>query len=197
MMILGCSKQIGKRFRMVAKEVIAGTSLSHAGRLLLTNMEQAKIRQVLFAPIAVRKKFVKHLLLRLNVEVLDQNIAPYFPNEATIEHVLPQRPRTGSYWHSAFPEAKVRKYFCGLLGNYALLTASLNAKAKNEEFLTKRKAIFAMSSVNMFPLTANLATFDTWTKDDISRRQGDMLTLLSSILGISLPWSDSQNLAAE
>jgi hypothetical protein len=49
----------------------------------------------------------------------------------------------------------------------------------------------------MFPLTANLATFDTWTEDDISRRQGDMLTLLSSILGISLPWSGIKNLAAE
>jgi hypothetical protein len=44
-------------------------------------------------------------------------------------------------------------------------------------------AIFALSSVNMFPLTGNLAIFDSWTEADIRRRQQDMLALLENILG--------------
>ena len=75
-----------------------------------------------------------------------------------------------------------------MLGNYALLTASLNSKAKNSEFKLKRKAIFAMSSVNMFPLTGNLATFNSWTEADIERRHGEMLSMLSSVLGMPLYW---------
>jgi Protein of unknown function (DUF1524) len=75
-----------------------------------------------------------------------------------------------------------------LLGNFTLLTASLNAKAKNDEFTSKRRAIFAMSNVSMFPLTANLATFDTWTGADIDQRQRDMMNLLGGILGMHLQW---------
>jgi hypothetical protein len=116
------------------------TTLSHAGKLQLTNMEQAKIRQALSAPIAVRKKFVKHLLLRLNVEVLDQNIAPYFPSEATIEHVLPQRPRSGSYWHTAFPDAKVRKYFCGLIWQLCIVDCISERKSKKRGVFDKAES---------------------------------------------------------
>jgi hypothetical protein len=45
-----------------------------------------------------------------------------------------------------------------------------------------------MSNVNMFPLTGNLVTFDTWTAADIGRRHSEMLGLLSSVLGMSLHW---------
>jgi len=199
-MILGKTKsQTAKRFHSVLTEVLDGVALGHTGKLQLTNMELSKIRDTLFAPVPVRKKFVRHLLLRLNVEALDKSITPYFPSDATVEHILPQRPRATSYWVRAFPDPKVRKYCCGLLGNYALLTASLNAKAKNDDFVAKRKAIFALSNVNMFPLTGNLVTFDTWTEADINRRHGDMLSLLGSMLGVPFHWPGLTlaNVAAE
>jgi hypothetical protein len=38
----------------------------------------------------------------------------------------------------------------------------------------------------MFPLTANLVSFESWTKRDIERRHGNMLEMLEQVLQFPL-----------
>ena len=185
MFILGKTKlQLARRFKDVTKEVLDGTALTARGALHLTVPETTKLRDTLEGPIPARKKYLRHLLLRLNTLMLHPNLPPHFPADATLEHVLPQRPSAKSEWVRVFPEARHRKSLCELLGNYTLLTGKLNTSARNHEFARKKEVIFALANVAMFPLTASLSPYSTWTEHDIRRRHADMLRLLRQVLPI-------------
>lgn len=185
MFILGKTRlQLTRRFKDVTKEVLDGTALTARGALYLTNAETTKLRELLAAPIPARKKYLRHLLLRLNALMLHPDLPPHFPEDATLEHVLPQRPSAKSEWLRLYPEARARKSLCELLGNYTLLTGKLNTSARNHDFTRKKQVIFALSNVAMFPLTASLTPYDTWTERDIRQRHADMLKLLRQVLPI-------------
>jgi hypothetical protein len=178
------SRQIARRFKDVTKEALMGTALTTSGALHLSDEEIAKLRELLESPIPARKKFLRHLLLRLNNLSLHPALPPHFPPDATIEHVLPQKPNGRSRWLELFPDAAERKHLCELMGSYTLLTGKLNTSARNHDFHKKKEIIFALSNVSMFPLTGSLARYTTWTKQDIRTRQTDMLRLLRQVLPI-------------
>ena len=73
-----------------------------------------------------------------------------------------------------------------MIGNYALLTARINGKANNRDFQAKRREIFKVANVGMFPLTGNLASFESWTKRDIETRHVAMLQMLEQVLQFPL-----------
>ena len=183
MFVLGKTTfQRSRRFKDVTKEVLLGTALTTRGALYLTPAETTKLRQILELPIPARKKYLRHLLLRLNALMLHPDLPPHFPGDATLEHVLPQKPSARSEWLRMYPDATSRKSLCELLGNYALLTGKLNTSARNHEFSKKKQVIFALANVSMFPITASLTPYDTWTERDIRKRQGEMLNLLRQVL---------------
>jgi len=62
--------QRSRRFKDVTKEVLSGGVLDARGALYLTPAETIKLRQVLELPIPARKKYLRHLLLRLNALML-------------------------------------------------------------------------------------------------------------------------------
>jgi len=125
-------------FGFLAAEVVAEKSnvLNRAG---MDASEQRQIKAVLTNPIGSKKRFLKPLLLRLNVQMLDPAIPVYFPNGVTIEHVLPQRPAANGPWSAKYPNAAKRKVCTELLGNYALVSQPINARAKNLDFVEKRR----------------------------------------------------------
>jgi hypothetical protein len=176
--------QRSRRFKDVTKEVLSGNILDARGALYLSPIEATKLRQILESPIPARKKYLRHLLLRLNALMLHPELPPHFPEDATLEHVLPQKPGARSEWLRMYPDASSRKALCELLGNYALLTGKLNTSARNHEFSKKKQVIFALANVAMFPITANLSPYETWTERDIRRRHADMLNLLRQVLPI-------------
>jgi hypothetical protein len=183
--VLGKTKlQRSRRFKDVTKEVLSGGVLDVRGALYLTPAESIKLRQILESPIPARKAYLRHVLLRLNALMLHPDLPAHFPEDATLEHVLPQRPSARSEWLRMYPNASSRKALCELLGNYALLTGKLNTSAKNHEFAKKKQVIFALANVAMFPITASLTPYETWTERDIHKRQADMLNLLRQVLPI-------------
>jgi hypothetical protein len=173
-----------RRFKDVTKEVLHGNALMSRGALYLTTAETAKLRQILESPIPARKKYLRYLLFRLNALMLHPDLPPHFPEDATLEHVLPQRPSAKSEWIRMYPDTRFRKSLCELLGNYALLTGKLNTSARNHEFSKKKQVIFALANVSMFPITASLTPYDTWTERDIRQRHAEMLNLLRQVLPI-------------
>ncbi|MCA9156206.1 MAG: HNH endonuclease [Planctomycetales bacterium] len=51
----------------------------------------------------------------------------------TVEHVLPQNPKSGSQWERWFPNPAVREQWVHRLGNLALLSRRKNSSASNYE----------------------------------------------------------------
>jgi hypothetical protein len=185
MFVLGKTPaQRSRRFKDLTKEVLSRTALTTRGAMYLSPAETIKLRQIVESPIPARRRYLRHLLLRLNALMLHPDLPPLFPGDATLEHVLPQRPSARSEWLRLFPDASSRRPLCELLGNYALLTGKLNTSARNHEFLRKKQVIFALANVSMFPITASLTPYNTWTERDIRQRQADMLNLLRQVLPI-------------
>lgn len=177
-------RQIARRFQDITVEVLTGDATTTRGALFLTTAETVKLREMLEAPISARKKYLRHLLLRLNTLILHPDLPPHFPDDATIEHVLPQKPNGRSHWIEMYPSTTGRKALCELLGNYALLTGKINTSARNNDFARKKQIIFALANVSMFPLTGTLAGYETWTERDIRHRHAEMMRMLRQILPI-------------
>ncbi len=59
-------------------------------------------------------------------------------DKSTLEHIIPQKPEINTNWFADFGTA-FRANFTYRLGNMTLLTKSLNSKARNFDFSTKKK----------------------------------------------------------
>lgn len=186
--ILGENKtRILRRIKLVANDVIAKRDriIAEAGPLRFSTAEQNKIRSVLTQPIGARKRFLKPLLLRLNAHMLDAAIPVYFPEGVTIEHVLPQRPRANGPWVQKYPNAARRKTCTELLGNYALLTHSINARAKNLDFQEKRQVMFSTTGSQAFPITADLTGYHSWEERELMARHQKLVASACEVLGLA------------
>ena len=184
LLILGAtSNTIARRMRSVVERIVANDCLtSPSSELYLTQSERTKIREKLSNPIGNKSRFVRPLLLRLNAEMLDKTIPTYFPTKVTLEHILPQKPGPRSLWRQKFPDQKRRVELSQMLGNFAILSNKVNPKASNFDFHKKREKIFGASDSNVFPLTAQLVTYNDWTADDIMQRQEQLTDLARNIL---------------
>lgn len=193
--VLGKNKtQILRRLKAVVNEVSTqrATILNQAGALRFTGAEQAQLRAILMQPISSKKRFLKALLLRLNAHMLDLTIPVYFP-DVTIEHVLPQRPAANGPWLDKYPNTVKRKRCTELLGNYALLTQPMNARARNRDFKDKRKAMFGKSSHQSFPLTSDLVHYDEWSEQELMARHQKLVGVACDALGLApaVAWHDA------
>lgn len=62
------------------------------------------------------------------------------------EHILPEKPKSGSEWMKDFPDDTTREHLTKTLGNATLLIVSKNEKLGNKEFSDKRE-IYKTSSL--------------------------------------------------
>ncbi|WP_270231306.1 DUF262 domain-containing protein [Lactococcus formosensis] len=81
-----------------------------------------------------------------------------------VEHILPKKIKSGEW--NEFKENDHSEYLWRL-GNLTLLGQEYNIKAKNKEFLEKKK----MYSKSSIIITKNLINIENWTKEEISKRQ--------------------------
>ncbi|MBI2305549.1 MAG: DUF262 domain-containing protein [Chloroflexi bacterium] len=86
------------------------------------------------------------------------------PSELTLEHVLPERPASGTW--QQFNEEE-RKAYGKRLGNMVLLSQKVNSKLRSSSFETKKDE-YAKSSLL---LTKKVAQRDQWTKQSIEEHQ--------------------------
>jgi hypothetical protein len=191
--VLGRNKtQILRRLKAVANDVVSQKEniLKQAGSLRFTAQEQAQLRVVLASPMGAKKRFLKPLLLRLNAQMLPPQIPIYFPSGVTIEHVLPRNPKPNGAWSAKYPDARRRRLCTELLGNYALLTHSINAGAKNKDFKEKRTIMFSQTNNQAFPLTTDLMHYEEWGESDMKARHEKLVRLAWEMLGLApaLAW---------
>jgi hypothetical protein len=172
---------VRKRFGSCTKWLSEGNDpFAQSSPLTIRQAEFSQALTKFEANLRPLPKFAKHLLLRLNVEMCADAIPPYFPQEVTIEHILPQTPR--GEWLEVFPNAPERSAWTHRMGNLALLTHSINAAAKNRPFSSKKATIFGTENGNVFALTANLASLPIWDMSALRARHQRMLNLTKSLL---------------
>lgn len=93
----------------------------------------------------------------------------------TVEHVLPQNPKTGSQWMADFTGAQ-RGLWTHRLANLVLLNRAKNAEAQNYDFPTKKTKYFASKNgVAPFPITIQVVNQPEWTPSVLAARQDDLV----------------------
>lgn len=175
-----------RRLKAVTAEVISMRDriILEASSLRFTAAEQRQILATLTKPIGAKKRFLKWLLLRLNAYMLDATIPVYFP-DVSIEHVLPQKPKADGPWIRKYPNAAKRKTYTELLGNYALLTHSMNSRARNLDFQDKRLVMFSGVNSQAFPITNDLTGYNSWEEHELLHRHQKLVMLVCEMLGLA------------
>ena len=112
-----------------------------------------------------------YVLLRLDSAVSDAS-ATYDYGVVTIEHVLPQSPKSEGQWCKWFPTQEQRDEYVHRLGNLMLLNQRKNSSASNADFSEKKKAYFKKGGVSAFPLTTQALAETEWTEEVVARQAG-------------------------
>ncbi len=181
--VLGVSKsERTKRLGRIKAGIAEGWVVSRAtSDIYLKDREIERLKSILEKPIPANKTYLKPLLLRLNAEMTDRAFQPLFPENLTLEHVLPQRPKANSIWMQKFPDPTRRKHLSECLGNYALLTQRMNPTGSNSDFARKKQIYFDFRDHQNFALTAQIVRYDDWDEHVILERQRELIQLASRI----------------
>lgn len=98
---------------------------------------------------------------------------------ATLEHILPRKPASGTNWLKDFSEEQ-RAQLTHKLGNMTLLTLANNGRAKNLDFERKKKVY----SRTFLPITRDLAAQTGILPDYLSARHEQMVRGILQELGM-------------
>ena len=148
------------------------------GAMDLRPEEKDEILEKLDGPIySPWSRVVRPLLLRLN-SALTEAGATYDDSLVSIEHVLPQNPKTGSEWLRWFSEEDERAYWTHRVANLVLLSGRKNARASNFEFGRKKKEYFLRDGASPFALTTGVVGEEAWTPEVLEVRQARLLDTL-------------------
>lgn len=171
-----------ERYAKVITAIQAGEDLSSAtSPIQLSGDEKAGARKVLEGDVYnLLPKVRRYVLLRLD-SALSGGGATYDHAIITVEHVLPQNPKSGSQWETWFPNPAVREQWVHRLGNLALLSRKKNSSASNYEFDKKKDSYFKRKGVSPFQITTQVISETEWTEDVLKKRQDELLKKLSDV----------------
>jgi hypothetical protein len=106
-----------------------------------------------------------------------------FDDKATLEHIMPQNPASGSQWETDF-DADEHAEYLNDLGNLCILHESPNASVQNKDFDEKIKEKCYKDSP--IELTKQVSTYPKWTADEIEARRKELADLIGSTFPLKL-----------
>jgi Protein of unknown function DUF262/Protein of unknown function (DUF1524) len=167
-----------QRFAELLKELTSGAGLDSPS-LRLTAAERADTVRFLDGDVYFETKTRRYILLRLSEIVAEDDVvATYAAPRITVEHVLPQNPKTDSQWCADFT-ASERLKWTNKLANLVLLSRTKNAQAQNFDFAVKKDK-YLKRGVVTFPLTTQVLGQSSWTPEVLEKRQAELLDLLTA-----------------
>ena len=146
--------------------------------LQLSSTEKENILNRLNGPIYLETAVVRRTLLERLDSLIADTDATYTHRTVTVEHVLPQNPRSDSEWMTWFPNEEERQEWTHRLANLVLLSRRKNASASNWDFERKKGQYFQRTSVALFALTTQVVNESNWTPEVLERRQGALIDAL-------------------
>lgn len=165
-----------ERYGSLLKSIENGENLSALNSPLQLNpQESQKILETLNGDLYPIRLSLSYILRRLDYAISEEK-ADHTDSIITVEHVLPQNPKSGSVWEKWFPTKELLEKYTYSLGNLVLLSRSKNSKAKNYDFETKKKKyFFSDERTTTFALTTMVMNENEWTPDVIDRRQKELI----------------------
>ena len=135
------------------------------------------------APIYLKSRVVKPLLLRLDMALSDGSAVYDYPT-ISVEHVCPQTIEPGSQWGDWFSDLKAQNDWVHRAANLVLLTHRKNSSARNWDLNRKKSAYFVKDDACPFLLTQQVLDATEWTPRTLEARQKEVLRTLSKSWGI-------------
>lgn len=165
------------RYNELLKQLDAGDGNGAAG-FDLSDEERAETIEKLGSDIYLVGKITKFILLRTDEVLARASGVTYQHKQITIEHVLPQNPKTDSQWVKDFTDEE-RAHWTHRLGNLVLLNKAKNSAANNYDFDYKKSQYFSTDhGVTNFALTSQVIQQPVWTPQHVDARHKSLLALL-------------------
>lgn len=122
------------------------------------------------------KNFARYILLKLEYLLLQPNQQFADFNKISVEHVLPQNPKSDSIWKKYFTDDD-RELWMHKIANLVLLSRIKNSQLNNKDFEAKKDRYFE-SSINVFPNINSVMQFQSWNTDILRLRQERIINQL-------------------
>lgn len=169
-----CAKNINERITRYAEV------LSDAQHVELKDIEKQEMKIALDGNVydmTARRR--NYIILRLDSFIADQ-AAYYDASKLTVEHVLPQTINPDSEWAKIWPDAEIHRNWVHKISNLVPLNKQRNSAASNYDFKTKKEKYFVgKNNVSSYALTTQVLNTDTWNQDTLTKRQKDLLEVMS------------------
>lgn len=179
-----CAKNVNERIDRY-NEIITALEQSHSfenpiNAIDLTEKETSEMRGALDGDIyELTPRRRNYIILRLDAFISDGG-ASYDPTILTIEHVLPQTVDPNSEWSTLWPDENARKTWVHRISNLVPLNRRRNSQAQNYNFDKKKSAYFKGSkNVSSYALTTQVLNTPAWTEEFLTKRQEELLKVLS------------------
>jgi len=134
----------------------------------------------------------KHLLLRLTDHMADEPQSLAFPDDMSVEHVLPRKLSPHSQWRGWFKDPSEREIYTESLGNLVLVTKSQNDRAGNLDFARKLDVYFNTAGAPLPVLNEGLRGLTEWRAPHIVAREAELLRLIESVWNFGLKLSGGE-----
>ena len=189
------SKTSNQRIERYAKVISALESGDKESTLQLLNLEESErydFLKVLDGDVYLmpaRKR--TYLMLRLD-RIISDKATVYQGAVFSIEHVMPQNPKSDSRWLKDWPDDNERNYWLHKLANLIPLTRKKNSQALNYDFAEKKEKYFSdKKGVTTYALATEILIEKSWTPETVADRQKRLLARLTRYWELSTSLKDA------
>jgi hypothetical protein len=127
------------------------------------------------------KRPTRYVLLLLNYLYHSHEQPFNTPRIISVEHILPQNPKSDSQWVQDFDNEQ-REKWTNKLGNLIILSRKKNSSQSNLDFAQKQQKYFK-GNVEL-GRSANIMACKTWKIDDVQKNHNETLAKLKEHFGI-------------
>lgn len=127
------------------------------------------------------KRPTRYILLLLNYLYHSHEQPFNTPKVISVEHILPQNPKSDSQWVQDFDNEQ-REEWTNKLGNLIILSRRKNSSQSNLDFAQKQQKYFK-GNVEL-GRSANIMACKTWKIDDVQKNHNETLAKLKEHFGI-------------
>jgi hypothetical protein len=180
-------------FAAVTTAIRSGADLKAASGVLSFSRQDVRTMQYNLRDLHARDaSTAKHLLLRLTDHMAGEPQSLAFPDDMSVEHVLPRKSSPDSHWRGGFTEPTEREIYTESLGNLVLVTKSQNDRAGNLDFARKLEVYFKTAGAPLPRLNEALRGLTEWKAPQIKTREVELLRLVESMWNFGLKLSSEE-----
>lgn len=129
------------------------------------------------------KRAARYVMIKLDLLYHGHTTKLEIPETISIEHILPQNPKTDSIWKTDFSESE-REEWTNRLGNLVLISRRKNSSQSNRDFSEKKEKYF-QKNIELFSNSVRILNkFQSWKLDDLKSNHIEVVAKIKKGFGI-------------